>query len=59
MHISKEFRRKNFNYKIGCTILLNKIKITTYFEILTVEWHIFCSLNTHVKFCFNKILFII
>ena len=56
MHISKE---KVLTTKLVVQILLNKIKITTYFEILTVEWYIFCSLNTHVKFCFNQILFTI
>ena len=38
---------------------LNKINISTYFENLTVVLHVFYTLNTHIKFCINKILFII
>ena len=37
-------------------VLLNKIKITAYFENLTVEIHVLYAPNTHVKFCVNKIL---
>ena len=39
--------------------LLNKINITTYFENLIVELHVLYVLNTHVKFCVNRILFTI
>ena len=39
--------------------LLNKINITAYFENLTIELHILYTLNTHVKFCINRILFTI
>ena len=46
---------KKFNYKI--TTLLNKINITIYFENLTIELHVLYALNTHVKFCINRILF--
>ena len=38
---------------------LNKINITTYFENLTIELHVIYALNTHVKFCVNRILFTI
>ena len=38
---------------------LNKISTTIYFENLTVELHILYALNINVKFCVNKILFII
>ena len=38
---------------------LNKINTTIYFENLTVKLHILYALNTYVKFCINKILFII
>ena len=40
-------------------ILFNKINITTYFENLIIELHIFYALNIHVKFCVNWILFTI
>ena len=36
---------------------LNKRNITAYFENLTVELHVLYALNTHVKFCVNRILF--
>ena len=39
--------------------LLNKINITTYFKNITIELHVFYVLNTHVKFCVNRILFTI
>ena len=52
---------KNISYKIGSslkvTTLLNKINIITYFENLTVELHFLYTLNTHIKFCINWILF--
>ena len=52
-----------FSHKNSCSlrpiILLNKINITTYFENLTVELHVLYTLNTHVKFCVNRILFTI
>ena len=51
-----------FRHKIGCSVrltLLNKINITTYFENLIVELHVFYSLNIHIKFCVNQILFTI
>ena len=40
-------------------MLLNKINITTYFENITVKLHVLYTLNTHVKFCVNQILFTI
>ena len=53
-----------FSYKIGCNLRLQlpfkkKINIITHFENLTVELHIFYTLNTRVKFCANRILFTI
>ena len=39
--------------------LLNKINITTYFENLIVELYVLYTLNIHVKFCVNWILFTI
>ena len=44
-----------FSYKIGT--LLNKINITTYFENITIELNVLYTLNTHIKFCINWILF--
>ena len=41
------------------TNLLNKINITTYFENLIVELYVLYTLNIHVKFCVNWILFTI
>ena len=41
------------------TNLFNKINISTYFENLIVELYIFYTLNTHVEFYINKILFTI
>ena len=41
------------------TTLLNKIDITSYFENLIVELHALYTLNTHIKFCVNRILFTI
>ena len=41
------------------TNLLNKINITTYFENLIVELYVLYTLNIHVKFCVNLILFTI
>ena len=56
-------KRTRFSYKIGCSLKLQpysiKINITTYFENITVELHVFYTLNTHVKFCVNQILFTI
>ena len=51
--ITNELRTK-FSYKI-----LNKRNITTYFENLMVKLHVLYVLNTHVKFCVNRILFTI
>ena len=53
-----------FNYKISYSLKvigynLNKMNIITYFENLTVELHVLYTLNTHVKFCVNRILFTI
>ena len=39
--------------------LLNKINIIIYSENLTIELYILYALNTHVKFCVNRILFTI
>ena len=39
------------------TTLLNKINITTYFENLIIKLHVLYTLNKHVKFCINWILF--
>ena len=36
-----------------------KIKITIYFENLTVRLHFLYVLNTHIKFRVNQMLFII
>ena len=36
-----------------------KINIETYFKNLTIELHILYSLNIHIKFYVNRILFII
>ena len=36
-----------------------KINIIKYFENLTIRLHVFYVLNTHVKFRFNLMLFII
>ena len=41
------------------TMFSRKINITTYFENLTVELHVFYSFNTHIKFYVNRILFTI
>ena len=41
------------------TTLFNKINITTYFENLTAELHVLYTLNTHVKFYVNWILYTI
>ena len=38
------------------TILLNKICITTYFENLAIELHVFYAFNTRAKFYVNQIL---
>ena len=45
--------------KCKTTTLLNIINITTHFEKLTIRLHILYALNTHVKFCVNRILFTI
>ena len=50
--------RQNLTTKL-VVVLLSKMNITTYFENLTVELHILYTLNTHVKFCINQILFTI
>ena len=54
--------KTKFRYKFGGSLrlaitLLNKIKITRYFENLIVELHVLYTLNIHVKFCVNRILF--
>ena len=60
-----ELERTKFSYKIGyslslqATTLLNKINITIYFENLTIRFHVFYTLNIHIKLCVNQILFTI
>ena len=44
---------------LKATNSLNKINITTYFENLIIELYVLYALNTHVKFCVNRILFTI
>ena len=44
---------------LKATNSLNKINITTYFENLIIELYVLYALYTHVKFCVNRILFII
>ena len=44
---------------LKATNSLNKINITTYFENLIIELYVPYALNTHVKFCVNRILFTI
>ena len=44
---------------IKATTSFNKINITTYFENLTIELHVFYTVNSLVKFCVNQILFTI
>ena len=39
--------------------LTQKINITAYFENLTVELHVLYTLNIHVNFCVNRMLFTI
>ena len=41
------------------TKLLNKIKIIPYFKNSTVKLHVLYTLNAHVKFYVNRILFTI
>ena len=41
------------------TMFSHKINITTYFENLTIEFHVLYSFNTNIKFCVNQILFTI
>ena len=54
---------KKISYKIGCNLRLKlhlkKIIITIYYKNLTVELHVLYTFNKYVKFCVNKILFII
>ena len=45
--------------QLKSTTLLNKINITIYFKNLIVELHILYTLNMHVKFYVNRILFTI
>ena len=61
-HLRKSFSGSDLKPKQTqpkTTNSLNKINITTYFENLTVELHFLYALNTHVKFCVNRILFTI
>ena len=46
-----------FGDKLGYSF--KNINIVIYFENLTVELHIFYTLNTNVKFCINQMLFTI
>ena len=54
---------KKISYKIGCNLRLKlhlkKIIITIYYKNLTVKLHVLYTFNKYVKFCVNKILFII
>ena len=54
---------KKFSYRIDYNLRLKlhfkKIIITIYYENLTVELHVLYTFNKYVKFCVNKILFII
>ena len=52
------FLRQSLVIKLTITSL-NKINITSYFENLTVQLYVIYTLNTHVKFCINYILFTI
>ena len=55
-------KKTKFSYKICYSLaitLLNKIYIITYFENLIIELHGLYTLNTHIKFCVNRILFTI
>ena len=52
-----------FSYKIGCNLKLQPYSINkninTYFKNIIIEFYVLYALNTNVKFCVNKILFII
>ena len=37
----------------------HEINITTHLKNLTIELHVLYTLNTHVNFCINQMLFII
>ena len=54
----KKFLRQNLVTKLAITSI-NKINITSYFENLTVQLYVLYTLNTHVKFYINYILFTI
>ena len=61
VNLSKFIYNKKILSKVvaKATNLLNKINITTYFENLIVELYVLYTLNIHVKFCVNWILFTI
>ena len=50
-----------FDYKLNysTTTPTNKINMTIYFKNLTIRLHVLYVLNTHVKFCVDRMLFII
>ena len=50
-----------FVYKLNysTTTPTNKINMTIYFKNLTIRLHVLYVLNTHVKFCVDRMLFII
>ena len=47
------------NYQAYFNVEKSKINITTYFKNLTIEINVLYDFNIHVKFCVDKILFII
>ena len=60
--------KKEIEFELGQSLAIKlvvtlgynlKIKIKSYFKNLIVELHVFYTLNTHVKFCVNRILFTI
>ena len=56
-------KKTKFGYKPGCRHRLQlpqkKLKMTTYFENLTVGFNVHCVLKTCIKFCANQMLFTI
>ena len=52
-----------FGYNPGCSQWLQlqkkkkKLNMTTYFENLTVRFHVHCILKMRIKFCVNQMLF--
>ena len=59
-NLTEDLSKFTFNKKISSKATINYVAKLFYpFESLIIKLHILYTFNTYVKFCVNKILFII